>query len=77
MKEQNDSKTYFQPGDLLTLRQNLENKPIMIMVEKSTKTFHFNGSNGQDHFKGIVCRWFTKTGELQEAILNTKDLIKV
>ena len=28
-------------------------------------------------FKGIICRWFTKNGELQENVFNTKDLILV
>lgn len=28
-------------------------------------------------FKGIICRWFTKNGELQENVFNTKDLILI
>lgn len=27
--------------------------------------------------RGIACRWFTTTGELQKEIFSTKDLIKV
>lgn len=27
--------------------------------------------------KGIKCRWFTSDGFMQEAIFNTKDLVKV
>jgi uncharacterized protein YodC (DUF2158 family) len=31
----------------------------------------------EDFLIGIKCRWFTETGELQEAIFNTKDLVMV
>lgn len=32
-------KVFFQPGDLVTLKQDIPNKPIMIVVKKETRTF--------------------------------------
>ena len=77
--EQHDLKTYFLPGDIVTLRQEIPNKPTMIVVKKETYMFNKNRDLGdsKDLFKGIRCRWFTANGTLQEAIFNTKDLIKL
>ena len=33
-----DEKIYLMPGDLVTLRQDLPNKPTMIVVRKKTLT---------------------------------------
>ena len=65
----------FLPGDLVTLRQELPNKPVMIVVRKESTIFKDEYKN--NNLKGIRCRWFTTTNELQEAVWNTKDLIKV
>lgn len=70
--EEND--IYYNPGDLVTIRQDLPNKPNMIVVRKESSIFKEDGKN---KLKGIRCRWFTTSGELQEAIFNTKDLIKL
>lgn len=72
----NDTKQFFLPGDTVTLRQDLPNKPIMIVVRKVTKTIRVNDVKN-DFFQGILCKWFTTTGELQESVFNTKDLIKL
>lgn len=72
----NETKQYFLPGDVVTLRQELGNKPIMYVVKKMVKTIKLE-SIKNDFFQGILCRWFTTTGELQEAVFNTKDLIKL
>ena len=72
----NDNKQFFLPGDVVTLRQDIPNKPTMIVVKKITKTIR-TGNVKNDFFQGILCRWFTTAGELQEAIWNTKDLIKL
>ena len=71
-----EQKVFFLPGDLVTLRQNLPNKPVMLVVKKETLTFK-NNELREDYFKGMRCRWFTTTQELQESIFNTKDLIKL
>ena len=51
----------------------------MIVVKKETSVFkHQRKSEDKKPILiGTKCRWFTKDGELQEAIFSTKDLIKV
>ena len=71
-----DLKQYYLPGDVVTIRQSIPNSPVMIVVKKVTKTIKTESLKG-DFFQGILCRWFTTTGELQEAIFNTKDLQKI
>ena len=71
-----ETKIYFLPGDLVTIKQDMPYKPIMLVVKKVTKRINSNSTN-IDYFQGILCRWFTSSGELQEAIWNTKDIIKV
>lgn len=75
LKIMDDNKIYFQPGDLVGLKKDIPNKPIMIVVKKVTSVFKQDGDNTV--LKGIKCRWFTQDGCLQEAIWNTKDLYKI
>lgn len=70
-----EDKMMFFPGDLVTLRQELPNKPVMVVVRKESTIFRDESKTNS--LKGIRCRWFTVTNELQEAVWNTKDLIKV
>lgn len=70
-----EDKTIFLPGDLVTVRHEILNKPIMIVVRKETTIFR--DENKTNSLKGIRCRWFTTNNELQEAVWNTKDLIKI
>lgn len=70
-----DNKIYFSPGDIVQLRQDIPNKPTMIVLKKETRMFKDN--EGKDILKGIRCRWFTTTQEMQEAVFNTKDLIHI
>lgn len=65
----------YLPGDLVSLRQDLPNKPVMIVVRKESTIFR--DENRNNSLKGIRCRWFTTNNELQEAVWNTKDLIKI
>lgn len=71
-----EQKQFFLPGDVVTLRQDIPNKPTMIMVKKMTKSIKIDGNKG-NYFQGILCRWFTSTGQMQEATFNTKDLLKI
>ena len=66
-----NEKVYFKPGDCVTLRQKMQ-APVMLVLRKEQALF--KDSSG---LKGIKCRWFTKDGLMQEAVFNTKDLIKV
>lgn len=70
-----EDKTLFFPGDLVTLRQELPNKPVMIVVRKESTIFRDEAKTNS--LKGIRCRWFTTDNVLQEAVWNTKDLIKL
>lgn len=75
-----DTNIYFNPGDIVQLKQDIPNKPIMIVVKKETSLFKHDSKRLEDKrpiLKGIRCRWFTSTGELQESVWNTKDLIKL
>lgn len=70
-----EDKVIFCPGDLVMVRQDLPNKPVMIVVRKESTIF--KDENKLNSLKGIRCRWFTTTNELQEAVWNTKDLLRV
>jgi hypothetical protein len=73
-----ENKIYFQPGDIVTLNKDIPNKPIMYVIKKETRTFRPDLKNlKEDFLLGIKCRWFTTTGELQESVFSTKDLIKL
>lgn len=72
----NDTKQFFLPGDVVTLRQDIPNRPTMIVVRKVTKTIRTTDVRN-DYFQGILCKWFTTNGELQESVFNTKDLQKL
>lgn len=65
-----EEKIYLHPGDKVKLKQF--ESPIMIVVRRDVALF----KDGQP-MKGLRCRWFTTTGELQEAVWSTKDLILV
>lgn len=73
--ENNEEKIYFSPGNIVTLKQNIPNKPLMIVhrIERSI----MRNKEGKDLLKGCKVRWFTENGFLQEAIFSTKDLILV
>ena len=71
-----DANVYFNPGDVVQLKQDIPNKPTMIVVKKETSLFKHDSKRLEDKrpiLKGIRCRWFTSTGELQENVFNTKD----
>lgn len=72
-------KIYFLPGDLVTLKKDIPNKPTMLVVKKETMAFRpvKEDDEKEEFFKGIRCRWFTVEGAVQEAVFNTKDLIKI
>lgn len=68
-----EDRIFFNPGDLVTVNKDLPNKPIMMVVRKETSMFK-NQTNKDNILKGIKCRWFTASGEMQEAVFNTKDI---
>lgn len=70
----NTVKSFFLPGDLVTLKQDLPNKPVMIV--KGTESRMFKDSSLKQ-LVGIRCMWFSKDLILQTAVFNTKDLMPV
>lgn len=75
-----DTNIYFNPGDIVQLKQDIPNKPLMIVVKKETSLFKHDSRRSLDKkpiLIGIRCRWFTNSGELQEAVFSTKDLLKI
>ena len=75
-----EQKIFLNPGEIVTLKQDIPNKPVMIVVKKDTSIFKHDIKRLNDKkpiLIGIRCRWFTTTGELQEATFSTKDLVKV
>ena len=65
------------PGDVVTLKQDIPNKPTMLVIKKETTIFKHLNTEKEPVLRGIKCRWFTTDNKLQEAIFNTKDLIKI
>ena len=70
-----DEKIYFVPGQKVTLRQDIPNKPIMLVHRVERSIIRNEDKNAL--LKGVKVRWFTENGFLQEAIFSTKDLILV
>lgn len=53
-----ETKQFFLPGDVVTIRQEIPNKPTMIVVKKVTKTISLKSTPDikNDFFQGILCR---------------------
>lgn len=69
-----EQQLYFVPGQVVTLKQDIPNKPKMIVVKKETSLFKHSSQRTKPILMGIRCRWFTNDGTIQEAVFNTKDL---
>lgn len=67
-----DSKVFFTPGDIVTLKQELGFVPKMVV--KSIDKAAIRGGEKSMLF-GVTCFWFTSVGALQENRFNTKDLL--
>lgn len=69
-----EDKVYFNPGEVVRLRQDALDSPNMLVVKREAK---YMCGAGKSFFLGIKCRWFAKDHTLHEAIFNTKDLVHV
>jgi hypothetical protein len=59
----NNSRVYFMPGDVVMLKQDIPNKPKMIVDKKETLTLRPSDEDEKSNFlKGIKCFWFTEDG---------------
>lgn len=65
-------KIFFLPGELVTIKHALPNKPVMLIKSKEQMLYKQDDAT---HFKGMRCIWFTTDGFLQEDTFSTKDLI--
>jgi hypothetical protein len=65
-------KVFYAPGDLVTIKHDMPNKPTMLVKGKETKMV-----KDENYFKGIRCFWFTSVGAYQEETFSTKDLAHV
>ena len=72
-----EEKIYFNPGDIVSLKQDIPNKPTMLVVKKEVFVFRNQKETQDNGLKGLRCRGFASDGSLQEAVFNTKDLIKL
>ncbi len=66
---------YFNPGMVVRVKHDIENRPKMFVVEKVTRSIINKETNEKESvFLVIKCRCFDKNYDLQEAIYSTKDL---
>lgn len=71
----NDEMKYYVPGDVVVLKHKELNSPVMLIVDKVTRTFLNKDTNESNStFVGMKCKWFTKDGAIQESVFSTKDL---
>ena len=64
---------FFAPGDTVEIRQDISNKPKMIV--KSVD--RVSTLQEKPKLLGITCSWFNVKQELQTARFSTKDLIHI
>lgn len=72
------NKVYFTPGDIVELKQDLPNKPVM-MVKKVVKSRlrDETSTSKKETLLGVECFWFTKDGYIQRETFSTKDLVHI
>lgn len=70
-----EDKVFFQPGDICQMKQDIPNKPKMVVVHIERSILKNN--EGKDYLRGVRCRWYSSDQKLQEAVFSTKDLIKL
>lgn len=71
------NKVFYTPGDIVTIKHNIPNKPVMLVKGKETKMILDRSDKSANHFVGIKCFWFTEAGMYQEQIFSTKDLVHI
>ena len=70
-----EEKIYFQPGNMVMMKQDIPNKPKMVVVRIERSILKRN--EGKDYLRGVRCRWFSTDQKLQEGVFSTKDLILI
>lgn len=75
-----ETNIFFNPGDVVQLKQDIPYKPKMVVIKKITSIFKHDPKKQEDKkgpLRGIKCMWFTTEGLYQENVFNTKDLILI
>lgn len=71
-----EEKVFFNPGEVVMLKQDIPNKPSMVVKEVNKAVIREPaGMSKRGVLFGITCFWFTKDGVYQCEKFNTKDLI--
>lgn len=65
-------KLFFQPG-MKVRCSKVSNSPEMYVLHKKELVFK-DREDRSKILQGMVCRWFTADGLVQEAVFNTKDI---
>ena len=89
MEQRLREKVYFSAGELVMVKHEIPNRPLMVVksVDKLTmpksqtksQTKAYTSSRddlGAGGLLGVTCFWFSANMELQQARFNTKDLTK-
>ena len=72
-----ENRVYYNAGDVVTVRHDIPNKPVMWVVEKCVRSLFKKETNEMENvFLGIKGRWFDKNQVLHEELFSTKDLSK-
>lgn len=73
-----ENKVFYNPGDLVTIKHDVDNKPKMFVVEKVVRSMVSKETQEMENvFLGIKCRWFDKNQVMHEELFSTKDLSKI
>lgn len=68
-------KVFFSPGEVVTLKQDLPNKPKMVVKSVDKEVMRTDGHRPM--LFGITCMWFKTDGTLLSERFSTKDLMHV
>lgn len=77
MNNLNVEQLFYTPGDIVTIRHNVPNKFVGWIVEKVNRNVKNTEGSYDNLFVGMKVRWFNNNGDLQEAVISTKDLMLV
>ena len=68
-----EERIFFNAGDLVRIKHDLENRPERMLVVRVKK---LHAVSGNSSLSGIECIWFDKNGMLHKELFSTKDLEK-
>jgi len=70
------NKVFFHSGDVVQLKQDIPNKPKMIVGDIRKAERNSLEKDNKSVLLGVRCYWFTSDGFYQERTFSTKDLEK-